>query len=235
MDVVAEPAQLLADGHHRVDVAAAVPRDEQHPAHGGMVGLRVTGRRPPDRLDGMDTADTPRTFVVGGGLAGLTAAATLAQAGRPVTLLEGTGHLGGRARTRRRDGFGLNLGPHAVYQRRRRLRRAAPPRHHAGGSLAEHPAGVGPCRGRRAFGPRIPRPRRAPAHQAAPAPHRSRRGRRAGARRDIGASSGSTPSWRIRPLAASPRRSCARRRTWPISTASTPERRPTSCGRRRRA
>ena len=64
----------------------------------------------------MDSSDTPRTFVIGGGLAGLTAAATLAGAGRPVTVLEAAGHLGGRARTRRRDGFAFNLGPHAVYK-----------------------------------------------------------------------------------------------------------------------
>ena len=58
----------------------------------------------------------PHTIVIGGGLAGLTAAATLAKAGRPVVLLEGAEHLGGRARTRRRDGFDLNLGPHALYR-----------------------------------------------------------------------------------------------------------------------
>ena len=58
----------------------------------------------------------PHTIVIGGGLAGLTAAATLARAGRPVTVLEAGEHLGGRARTRRRDGFDLNLGPHALYR-----------------------------------------------------------------------------------------------------------------------
>jgi phytoene dehydrogenase-like protein len=73
----------------------------------------MSQRRGFDRLVGMDT---PRTFVIGGGLAGLTAAATIARAGRPVTVLEATAHLGGRARTRRRDGFDLNLGPHAVYR-----------------------------------------------------------------------------------------------------------------------
>ena len=66
-----------------------------------------------DRLDGMNE---PHTIVIGGGLAGLTAAATLARAGRPVTVLEAGEHLGGRARTRRRDGFDLNLGPHALYR-----------------------------------------------------------------------------------------------------------------------
>jgi phytoene dehydrogenase-like protein len=66
-----------------------------------------------DRLDGMEPT---RTIVVGGGLAGLTAAATIARAGGTVTLFEGAEHLGGRARTRRRDGFDLNLGPHALYR-----------------------------------------------------------------------------------------------------------------------
>ena len=59
---------------------------------------------------------TPRTVVIGGGLAGLTAAASLASAGYDVTVLEAGEHLGGRARTRRRDGFELNLGPHALYR-----------------------------------------------------------------------------------------------------------------------
>jgi phytoene dehydrogenase-like protein len=60
--------------------------------------------------------DTDRTIVVGGGLAGLTAAATLARAGRPVTVVEGAEHLGGRARSRRHEGYDLNLGPHALYR-----------------------------------------------------------------------------------------------------------------------
>jgi phytoene dehydrogenase-like protein len=60
--------------------------------------------------------DTDRTIVIGGGLAGLTAAATLARQGRPVTVVEGADHLGGRARSRRRDGFDLNIGPHALYR-----------------------------------------------------------------------------------------------------------------------
>lgn len=72
------------------------------------------------------------TIVVGGGLAGLSAAAHLARNGRPVTVLEGTEHLGGRAWTRRRDGFHLNLGPHALYR--------------AGGGLRTlHELGVHPC------------------------------------------------------------------------------------------
>jgi phytoene dehydrogenase-like protein len=53
--------------------------------------------------------------VVGGGLAGLTAAALLARAGRRVTLLERSHAVGGRAATMKEEGFHLNLGPHAWY------------------------------------------------------------------------------------------------------------------------
>jgi phytoene dehydrogenase-like protein len=54
-------------------------------------------------------------IVIGGGLAGLTAANALAQPGRKVTLLEQSEHLGGRAITQLETGFELNLGPHALY------------------------------------------------------------------------------------------------------------------------
>lgn len=57
-----------------------------------------------------------RTIVVGGGLAGLTAAATLARGGQAVTVLEGAQHVGGRARSRNKDGFDINIGPHALYR-----------------------------------------------------------------------------------------------------------------------
>lgn len=56
-----------------------------------------------------------RVIVVGGGLAGLTAAAYLARGGRRVTVVEQSRELGGRARTSVEDGFSFNLGPHAVY------------------------------------------------------------------------------------------------------------------------
>lgn len=59
--------------------------------------------------------DSP-VIVVGGGLAGLTAAATLGRAGRAVVLYEKAA-LGGRASTQRRLGeFLLNQGPHALYR-----------------------------------------------------------------------------------------------------------------------
>ncbi|WP_165423046.1 phytoene desaturase family protein [Ktedonosporobacter rubrisoli] len=54
-------------------------------------------------------------IVIGGGLAGLTAAAYLARAGREVALLEKSSLLGGRAITRNVQGFSFNLGAHALY------------------------------------------------------------------------------------------------------------------------
>jgi phytoene dehydrogenase-like protein len=53
--------------------------------------------------------------VVGGGLAGLAAAAYLGRAGRRVTVIEKASALGGRAATQEKGGFLLNLGPHALY------------------------------------------------------------------------------------------------------------------------
>jgi phytoene dehydrogenase-like protein len=54
--------------------------------------------------------------VIGGGVAGLTAAALLGQAGVPVVLLEKAAAPGGRAITRNHHGFSFNLGPHALYR-----------------------------------------------------------------------------------------------------------------------
>lgn len=53
--------------------------------------------------------------VVGGGLAGLAAAAVVARQGRSVVVLEQSSRLGGRAATQVRDGIHFNLGPHALY------------------------------------------------------------------------------------------------------------------------
>jgi 15-cis-phytoene desaturase len=57
--------------------------------------------------------------VVGGGLAGLSAAARLAFHGHPVTLIEKAPKLGGRAITIPLKGFNFNFGAHAIYGRDR--------------------------------------------------------------------------------------------------------------------
>src|SRR5262245_47600230 len=56
-----------------------------------------------------------RVAIVGGGLAGLTAATILARAGESVTLYERSPTLGGRALTQTKNGYHFNLGPHALY------------------------------------------------------------------------------------------------------------------------
>ncbi len=56
-----------------------------------------------------------RVTIVGGGLAGLTAAITVAEGGAPVCLLEAHSKLGGRARSM--DGpYKANFGPHVIYK-----------------------------------------------------------------------------------------------------------------------
>jgi phytoene dehydrogenase-like protein len=61
-------------------------------------------------------ASAARVVVVGGGLAGLSAAAFAARAGAQVSLLERMSEPGGRARTRNDQGFLFNMGPHALYR-----------------------------------------------------------------------------------------------------------------------
>jgi phytoene dehydrogenase-like protein len=61
--------------------------------------------------DGFD-ADV---IVVGGGLAGLTAAAFAARGGAKVLVLERAESVGGRAQTHAEGGFLFNVGPHALY------------------------------------------------------------------------------------------------------------------------
>jgi phytoene dehydrogenase-like protein len=66
----------------------------------------------------MDHARKPQEIIViGAGLGGLTSAALLARAGVRVRVLESAQHAGGRARSRDRDGFTLNVGPHALFRR----------------------------------------------------------------------------------------------------------------------
>ena len=54
-------------------------------------------------------------IVVGGGLAGLSAASYLAREGKTVTLFEKASHLGGRAMTQQYDEYYFNRGGHALY------------------------------------------------------------------------------------------------------------------------
>ncbi len=58
---------------------------------------------------------TAKIAIVGGGIAGLVAAATLARQGFRPDLFEAAPELGGRAQTRVLDGFHFNQGPHALY------------------------------------------------------------------------------------------------------------------------
>ncbi len=74
-----------------------------------------TARRPHLAHGAIDADLDVDVAVVGGGVAGVVAAAEAARAGARVVLLEARGHLGGRADTVERDGFRLNSGPHALY------------------------------------------------------------------------------------------------------------------------
>jgi len=64
----------------------------------------------------MNETHSADVIVVGGGLAGLTAAAYAARAGRRVLLCERARDVGGRAATQNESGFLFNLGPHALYR-----------------------------------------------------------------------------------------------------------------------
>lgn len=63
------------------------------------------------------TNQTWDVVIIGGGLAGLTAAAVLSQRFHNVLLLEKGKRLGGRAQTHVSDGCFFNLGPHALYKK----------------------------------------------------------------------------------------------------------------------
>jgi phytoene dehydrogenase-like protein len=64
---------------------------------------------------GNERIQSADVIVVGGGLAGLAAAAFAARAGRSVLLCEQARLIGGRATTQNEGGFLFNLGPHALY------------------------------------------------------------------------------------------------------------------------
>jgi phytoene dehydrogenase-like protein len=66
---------------------------------------------------GDESTTRPDVIVIGGGLAGLAAAAVVARAGRTVVVLEQASDTGGRAATQIRDGVHWNLGAHALYCR----------------------------------------------------------------------------------------------------------------------
>jgi phytoene dehydrogenase-like protein len=68
-----------------------------------------------DRPDIEKRMEHTDVVVIGGGLAGLIAAAKLAQAGRSVIVLEQSKQLGGRAATQSEGGIDFNLGPRALY------------------------------------------------------------------------------------------------------------------------
>jgi phytoene dehydrogenase-like protein len=93
-----------------------------------MLTPRVSERRthPPKaaivshhhQLSPLEHGDPARVdvIVIGGGLAGLTAATYAARSGARVAVLESTNRPGGRARTDLRDGVSFNQGPHALYE-----------------------------------------------------------------------------------------------------------------------
>lgn len=80
--------------------------------------------------------------VVGGGVAGLSVAARLAEAGLAVTVLESAQQVGGRARDERIDGFTLSDGSHLLHTTWATLRQTVSP---AGLALAGFAPGVRIC------------------------------------------------------------------------------------------
>ena len=66
-----------------------------------------------------------QVVVVGGGVAGLLCAGTIAKAGRSVLLVDAGGRLGGRASTTEHEGYLLNEGAHALYASSAKLLAAA--------------------------------------------------------------------------------------------------------------
>lgn len=69
----------------------------------------------------MSSASSLPVIVVGAGPAGLAAAFRLHQAGHPVRILEAADQVGGKMQTTRRDGFVVDRGPTAIFDRYRNL------------------------------------------------------------------------------------------------------------------
>jgi phytoene dehydrogenase-like protein len=90
-----------------------IPAPDDEMTTPGVPGGVSGDDRLPDRFD---------VAVIGGGFAGLVAAATAARAGRSVVLFEQASGPGGRARTRTEHGFSFNIGPHALYRKMEGLR-----------------------------------------------------------------------------------------------------------------
>ena len=94
-------------------------RDDHHhlliPRHVSRRPFVVTGRRYETMNEPMIPEHPVDVAVVGGGLAGLTAAACAARRGARTILLDSRS-VGGRARSAERDGFTLNEGGHALYR-----------------------------------------------------------------------------------------------------------------------
>ena len=84
--------------------------------------MRVGRRRRPGgsrpRLGAVWQAGRVRVLVVGGGLAGLTAAHDLAGAGHDVVVLEGAARIGGKVRRQRVAGVEVDVGAEAMINRR---------------------------------------------------------------------------------------------------------------------
>lgn len=78
------------------------------PGRGKLDSVGARGRT--DRSDGRHGMDHFETIVIGAGVAGLTAARLLMQAGRNVVVLEARDRIGGRVHTDRADGFVTDLG-----------------------------------------------------------------------------------------------------------------------------